>query len=190
MAAFRNRRAKAFWVEAERVQRFWAEAVSPPTLWTEVEHVEAKGEAAAGLAPPGGVVSRPGSPPPPATQRPYPGVRETRVPVAEEMTSAEAEVDLRPALSDFTVTVAPPVAFVETRVQRWPTVAASEGGTAEGERTPKAMVPPLPAKEPEQAEAAACVPTLKVREGSTFAATVIWSSAVTEMEIKPGSSFT
>src|SRR3989344_3651736 len=172
MAAFRNILAKAFW-EVERVQRFWAEAVRPPTPWAEVEQVEAKGEAATGVAPTGVVVSLPLSPPPEPTHKPYPGVPETRVPVAEEMTSAEAEVDLSAALRDFTVTAAPPVAFVETRVQTWSTVAASEEVTEEGERTPKASVPPFPEKEPEQAVEEAWVPTLKVREGSTFAVTVV-----------------
>jgi len=70
MAAFRNILAKAFWEEVERVQRFWAEAVRPPTLWAEVEHVEAKGEAANGEALTGVVVSFPVSPTPEPTQRP------------------------------------------------------------------------------------------------------------------------
>src|SRR3989344_3350153 len=190
MAAFRKSLAKAFWEEVERVQRFWALEVSPPTLWAEVEQVEAKGEDAKGDAPTGTVASLPVSPTPEPTQRPYPGVPGARVPVAEEMTSAEAEVDLSPAFRDFTVTVAPPVALVETRVQTWSTVAASEEETEEGERTPKARVPPFPEKEPAQAGAAACAPTLKERLGSTLPDTVIWASAVTEMDMNPGSSFT
>ena len=127
------------------------------------------------------VASLPVSPTPEPTQRPYPGVPGTRVPVAEEMTSAEAEVDLRPAFRDFTVTVAPPVAFVEMRVQTWST-ELSEVVTAPDVRTPKARVPPFPEKVPSQAVAADCVPTLKVMLGSTFAATEIWSSPVMLME--------
>ena len=190
MAALRKSRAKAFWEEVERVQRFWALEVSPPTLWAEVEQVEAKGEDAKGDAPTGVVASLPVSPTPEPTQRPYPGVPGTRAPVAEAMTSALAEVDLRPAFNDFTVTAAPPVAFVETRVQTWSTVAASEEVTAPEESTPKAKVPPFPEKEPAQAVTAAWVPTLKERLGSTLPDTVIWSSAVTLMDMKPGSSFT
>ena len=190
MAALRKSRAKAFWEEVERVQRFWAAVVRAPTLWAEVEQVEAKGETAEGEAPTGVVASLPVSPTPEPTQRPYPGVPGTRVPVAEEITSAEAEVDLRPAFNDFTVIVAPPVAFVEMRVQTWSTVAASELVTDPVDSVPSASVPPLPEKLPEQAMAAACVPTLKERLGSTLPDTVIWSSAVTLIEMKPGSSFT
>src|SRR3989344_2827800 len=184
MAAFRKSRAKAFWEEVARVQRFWAEAVRPPTLWAEVEQVEAKGEAAAGGEPTGGGTSFPVSPPPEPTQRPYPGVPGTRVSVAEEMTSAEAEVDFNPAFNDFTVTAAPPVAFTETRVQTWAT-ELSEVVTAPEVRTPKARVPPFPEKVPSQAVAAAWAPTLNVREGSTLALTVTWSSAMTVIMVYP-----
>ena len=128
------------------------------------------------------VASLPLSPPPQPTQRPYPGVPGTRVPVAEEMTSAEAEVDLRPAFRDFTVTEAPPVALIETRVQIWLVEDTSDEVTDEEESMPRPKVPPFPEKVPSQAVAADCVPTLKVMLGSTFAATEIWSSPVMLME--------
>src|SRR5688572_28701717 len=73
--------------------------------------------------------------------------------------------------------MAPPGALVERRVQIWGTELTSEEPTAEVVRVPRATVPPKPAKVPSQAEAAAWLPTLKVRTGSTEAEMLNWSSS-------------
>ena len=73
----------------------------------------------------------------------------------EGMTSAGVEVDLRLALRDLTVRMAPELALVVILVQMWATLEASEELTEPTESVPSATVPPEPVKVPLQAVALA-----------------------------------
>src|SRR5688572_8092599 len=117
MAALMKIRTKAFWVGSETDQTVWGLVVRAPTAWLEVEQLPLKGLERVGAAPTGAVESRPVSLPPEPPQRPYPAVPATRVVLELGMVSPGAEVEAREAFWDRTVTMAPPGALVERRVQ-------------------------------------------------------------------------
>src|SRR5512143_1731348 len=100
------------------------------------------------------------------------------------MAAAGVETDLRPALKETTVTIAPEPALVETLVHRWGTEATSEEATEAVSRAPRPSEPPLPS----QAVALAWLPTLKERVGSTEEETVTWSELVMTTAPEPESS--
>ena len=97
------------------------------------------------------------------------------VAVLEGMVSVGVETDLRLAFCERTVTMAPPGALVVTLEQMCGTEETSEEATLAVVRLPRLSAPPLPEKVPSQA--AVWEPTLKVIWGSTWPATVTWSSS-------------
>jgi hypothetical protein len=92
--------------------------------------------------------------------------------VTDGIESAGVPVDLSEPFKDFTVTLTPPEALVETREQICGTLLTSDEVIADVSM-PSASDPPFPAKVPSQAlPGDACEPTLKVMVESTEALTV------------------
>src|SRR5688500_1110407 len=104
------------------------------------------------------------------------------------MRSAGTDTDWGASFNELTVTTVPPVEFEVTREQMWSMPSTYETLTSPTSSRPRSAVPLRPANVPSQSTASSWAPTLKLKAPATLAMTLVWSSSVMTMKVKPGSS--